>query len=186
VNTGWDKEFDASVGLAFSLKAFETYRKSGMLTAEIRSVPGIRGRCQAYMELVQGKVVACYLIDRQSERHNALKEHLMQWDEERGPFGWVFRENAAPRITSPVPVVTGQLSSGPLPSSPPVFHRLTNHLDIKQLQAWTAQQQHYLNLIFLHVDGRRNIEEIKEEVPLSPQMVEEGLHILLQLRAISL
>jgi hypothetical protein len=186
VSKGWDKEFDASVGLTFSLKAFEMYRKSGTLSAEIRSVPGVRGRCQAYLELIQGKVVACYLIDRQGERQQTPKERLMQLDEEKGPFNWVFRENAVPGSTTPLPALSGRLSSGPLPSSSPVLQRLVSHLDIRQLQAWPPQQQHYLNMIFLQVDGRRSIEEIKGEVPLSPQMVEEGLRILFQLRAVGL
>ena len=173
MSKGWDKEFDASVGLMFSLRAFETYRKSGTLSAEIRSVPGIRGHCQAYLELAQGKVVSCYLIDRQGDRHTPGKELLMRLDEEKGPFNWVFRENTEQVFAEPV--VQASISRTP------VLRALTHSLDVRQLQQWTPQQQLYLYQIFMLVNGQRSVDEIKAQAPFPPAIVDEGLRILLQL-----
>lgn len=156
--------FDASVGLAFSLKAFETYRKSGVLSAEIRSIPGMRGKCKVYLELAQGKVTSCYLIDRTSERHSASLQMLLQLDAEKGPFGWFFH------ATPP----------------PPVPHPLTRTLNSGHLQSWPPEQQRYIHKVFLLVDGQRSIDEIKARTPLPPADVDEIIRILVVLRAIAL
>lgn len=178
----WDKQFDASVGLAFSLKAFEMYRKSGTLSAEIRSVPGIRGQCQAYLELIQGKVVSCYLIDRKGERHHATKEALTQLDEGKGPFNWIFRTSNESAIAKPA---FEQIFHQPAPQSP-IPRPLVSYLNLTQLQQWTPQQQQCLLLIFSMVNGQRSIDEIKAQVSLPPTIVDEGVRILLQLRVIGI
>ncbi len=105
--------FDASVGLAFSLKAFEVYRKSGTLSAEVRSFPGIRGKCTACLEIVQGKVVAGYVVDKAGENHSTNQQMLVQLDTEKGPFSWVFHPDPTPDIASPVPGSTPRMSTQP-------------------------------------------------------------------------
>jgi hypothetical protein len=181
-----DSQFDVSAGLAFGLKAFEMYRKSGILTAEVRSVPFIRGRCQAYLEIAQGKVVSCYLIDRQGERHSITRETLVQLDEAKGPFSWVFHANTEPDLTafSPEQVVhTRPSSSSPSPIPRPLVYTL----DLRPFQQWwTPRQLQYLHMIFSLIDGKRSIDEIKAQVALSPLVVDEGIRILLQLQAIAI
>lgn len=180
-----DQEFDASIGLAFSLKAFELYRKSGTFSAEVRSVPGIRGHCQAYLELVQGKVIACYFVDRKGERHSSRTEVLLRLDEERGPFNWSFRANT--EQMSPALSPEAELHTSPRPALPsPVFRPLVPYLDGQQLQWWTPQQQQYLSTIFSMIDGQRTLDAIKARIMLPPNIVDEGIQVLLQLKVIAL
>jgi hypothetical protein len=163
------KALDASVGLAFSLKAFELYRKSGLLSAEIRSMPGIRGKCMAYLELNQGKVVASYLVDKTGARHSAHLQTLVQVDTEKGPFSWVFQDSPAPtRPRSPVPQL--------------LVHNLDPHL----FQQLPIQQQQCIHFIFSLIDGQLSIDDIKAKALFPPSAVDETMRILLSLRIITL
>ena len=176
------EQFDASVGLAFSLKAFETYRISGMFSAEVRAVPGISGRCQAYLELIEGKVISCYLMDRIGERHHFMLESLIKLDEAKGPFSWTFRQTNASTMTTPAQ----ERASVPRVPRSPIPIRLVHHLDSQQLQRWTPQQQRCLYMVFSLVNGRYTIDEIKEQIPLLPTVVDTILGILFQLQAIAI
>lgn len=178
------EQFDASVELAFSLRAFELYRKSGTLSAEVRSIPGIRGQGQAYIEFVQGKVVACYVLDRKGERHQVLKDLLIQLDSEKGPFNWVFRENTD-HMPSPSPAAESFAQPQPISRSP-IPQPLIYTLDPKQLQQWTPQQQHYLHQVFSLIDGQRSIDEIKYVILLPPTIVDEAIRVLIALKAIAI
>jgi hypothetical protein len=175
---------DASVDLAFSLTAFELYRKSGILSAAVRSIAGLRGQGQAYIELVQGKVVACYILDRNGERHQVLKDFLVQLDSEKGPLNWVFRESTA-QAFSPPPAAEA-------PAPPPVVSRsptprpLVYTLDAQQLQPWTPQQRYYLQQVFTLIDGQRSVDELRYAIPLPAATVDEALRVLVALKAITL
>lgn len=158
------ESFDASVGLAFSLKAFETYRKSGVLSAEIRSIPGTRGKCKVYLELTQGKATSCYLVDRAGARQAVSLQLLLQLDAEKGPFGWFFR--SSPR--------------------PPVPHPLTHSLNSGHLQSWPPEQQRDIQRVFSLVDGQRGVDEIKAQSALPSTTIDEILRVLVVLRAIAL
>jgi len=186
VSKDWNSQIDLSVGLAFSLKAFEMYRKSGILMAEVRSVPFVRGACQAYLELVQGKVVQCYLVDRKGERYRTTRDMLIQLDEAKGPFSWTFQAKADP-VVAASPAEQGSQGRAQPAEKPPILRPLVRYLDLSPYQHWwTPQQQHYLQLIFSLVDGRRSIDEIKAQIPLAPAIVDEGIRILLQLKAIAM
>lgn len=186
VSKGGNNQFDVSAGLAFGLKAFEMYRKSGVLTAEVRSVPAVRGTCQAYLELVQGKVVSCYLLDRKGERHHVTQELLVQLDEAKGPFGWTFRASADPVFAASSPEQAFQAPAQPA-ARPPIPRPLVRSLDFRQFQHWwTPQQQRCLQMIFALVDGQRSVDELKSQILLPPLVVDEGIRILLELRAIAM
>lgn len=178
--------FDASVGLAFSLKVFETYRKSGMLSAEIRSLPGIRGKCIASLELIQGKVVSCYLIDKAGERHPGDLQLLVQLDAEKGPFGWAFRSSPEPPSNPPISSMSAHQAPAQTKAQSPVPKPVTRYLDPKQLQQWTPQQQMCIYTVFSLVNGQNSIDEIKKRTSLPPTVVDETIRILLFLRAIVL
>jgi hypothetical protein len=167
------EQFDASVGLAFSLRALERYRTSGMLSAGVRAVPGIRGQCQAFLELIEGKVVACYFADHTGKRYPAAKESLLQLEQTKGPLGWIFREQAGTPSVAQAPQF-------PIPT------RLVDNLDGRYLQRWTPEQQRCLSLVFSMIDGRRGMDEIKEQVLLPPTVVDEVIRILLLLQAIAM
>jgi hypothetical protein len=185
VKKDWEEQIDTSVGLAFSLRAFETYRTSGTFSAEVRAVPGIRGQCQAYLELIEGKIMSCYLIDRTGQRHNFAKESLIKLDEAKGPFSWTFRKTTPLTSTTPFPEQTGKLAVPQLPRFP-VPIRLIHHLDLQLLQPWTPEQQRCLYMVFSMVNGRRGIDEIKERSSLPPEVVEQAIQVLVRLQAIAM
>lgn len=95
VKDDWGEQFDASVGLAFSLKAFERYRSNGVLSAEVRVIPGVRGRCQVFLEIIEGKVVSCYFVDRTGTRYPAHKELFINLEQIKGTINWTFHEAPA-------------------------------------------------------------------------------------------
>lgn len=181
----WPEQFDASVGLAFSLRAFELYRTSGIFSAEVRAVPGISRRCQACLELIEGKVVSCYVISRTGARHHLMLESLIKLDEVKGPFNWTFRTGNASTITEPLPEQPARVSASQTPRSP-IPIRLVRYLDSQQLQRWTPEQQQCLHMVFSLINGHYAIDEIKGLVPLPPNVVDIILGILFQLQAIAI
>lgn len=183
MNKDWEEQFDASIGLTFSLKAFEAYRKSGTLSAEIRSIPGVRGRCQAYLELTLGKVISCQLVDQRGKHHQISKELLMQLDDERGPYGWVFHPAEDATSTTPMPAQPSEPVVRIIPRLP-VPARLVQQLDSGLMQQWTPQQQRYLRIIFSLVNGQRSVDEIKTLVVFPAVVVDEGIYTLILLKAI--
>lgn len=172
---------DASLGLTFSLPLFERYRKNGLLQAELHHVPGIRGRCKGYLHLVEGKVVSCHIEDLHGQRHQVNIAMLIQLDNERGPFEWVLVPSPAPPRSSPrdlpPPSSTGPALNSPIPQK-------IGPLDLEKLEGWNHRQKTMLSIVFDAVDGQRSIEDIKTDVPLPPNVVEEALRILLALKAI--
>ncbi len=184
---GSEQEFDASIGLAFSLRAFEKYRKSGILSAEVRGIPGMRGQSLAYLELVEGKIVSCYVIDRNGERLLPGKELLMRLDEERGPFKWVFRAASFEQM-SPVSSAGSKLHElkSPYTVRSPIFRPLVPYLETQSLQRWTPQQQQHLCAIFTMINGQATLDEIKARLALPSHIVEDNIRILLQLKVIAL
>ncbi|GHO62575.1 hypothetical protein KSC_014670 [Ktedonobacter sp. SOSP1-52] len=174
--------FDASLGLAFSLKVFERYRKNGLLQAEIYHIPGIRGRCMGYIQLVEGKVTSCYVEVRSGERQPMELNTLITVDTEKGPFEWKLIPLPAP--PSPTPP-TSRLDSSPrLGHSTPV-PRIVAPLDVTTLHGWTDQHKLMLRTVYRAIDGQRSIEEIKREMPLRPEVTEEALRVLLALNVIT-
>ena len=120
MNKDWDEQFDASVGLDFGLRALEIYPTSGTLSAEVYAVPGIRGHCQAYLELIEGKIVSCYVIDRTGKRHPCMKDALIKLDDARGPFSWTFRKTSTSTSAAPLRERAARppIPQGPFPQQP--------------------------------------------------------------------
>lgn len=186
MTTDLGESFDASVGLAFSLKVFETYHKSGTLSAEIRSLPGIRGKCTAYLELIQGKIVSCYLIDKTGEHHSGDLQLLMQLDGEKGPFDWAFRSSPEQISKPPIARVLAHQAPAQTKALSPIPKPLVSYLDPTQLQQWTSQQRNCIDAVFSMVNGQNSINEIKKRISLPPTAVDETIRILLFLKAIVL
>jgi hypothetical protein len=106
---------------------------------------------------------------------------LIQLDNERGPFEWVLIPSPAP----PQPISRNLPSPGstePAPNSP--IPQKIGILDLEKLEGWTHRQKMMLSIVFDVVDGQRSIEDIKTDVPLPPNVVEEALRILLALKTI--
>lgn len=167
-----DTGFDASIGLAFSLSAFEMYRKNGLLQAELHHVPGIRGRCTGYLQLIEGKVVSCYIEDKDGHKHLTQLNRLIQLDNERGPFDWML-------TLPPSPAATPRLEpSAPVP-------RIIALLEMEQLQGWPSTHKQILLQVYQSIDGQKSIEDIKQIIAISPYVVEEALHVLLMLKVVA-
>lgn len=168
---------DASLGLVFSLRLFEQYRKSGLLQAELHHVPGFRGRCMGYLQLMEGRVMQCYLEDKQQKRFPVHKEMLLRLDSEKGPFEWILLP--LPHSSTPFSAWSNHT---PLPRS--LIPRRTAPLDLAKLDGWPHKQKLMLSIVFDAIDGQRSLEDIKADIPLSPEMVDEALRILMDLNVV--
>lgn len=170
---------DASLGLAFSLMLFEQYRRNGVLQAELHHVPGFRGSCKGYLHLVEGKVVTCYLEDKQGKRHAVSTAMLSHLDSEKGPFEWMLTSLPTPPSPSPREIPPRPKRSSPTP-------RRIAPLDLEKLDGWTHKQKMMLSIVFDVTDGQHTIEDIKADTPLPPHIVEEALRVLLAMKVISI
>lgn len=169
--------FDASIGLAFSLAAFEQYRKNGLLQSEIYNVPNIRGRCKGYLQLVEGKVVSCYIEDKNGQRHAIPTHVLIQLDNERGPFDWTL--TTPPLPTPPKAQPLRHEPHAPVPT-------IVALLDLDKLRGWSTAHKQILFQVYQTINGQRSVEDIKHMLPFPPYVVEEALHILLTQNVIAL
>ncbi|GCE08813.1 hypothetical protein [Dictyobacter aurantiacus] len=172
------EHIDASLGLAFSLALFEKYRKNGLLHAEVHHVPGIRGRCKGFLHLVEGKVVACYIEDKEGRRHTSSSTILIKLDSERGPFEWMLSPHPAPPSLDPRTAIPAR----PIPNSP--VPKTIAPLDLDGLEGWTSKQKLMLSIVYGLINGAANIEEIKSKSPLPPSVTEEALRVLLAMKLI--
>ncbi|GHO86319.1 hypothetical protein [Dictyobacter formicarum] len=174
------ENIDASLGLAFSLALFERYRKNGLLHAEVHHVPGIRGRCKGFLHLVEGKVVACYIEDREGRRHSSSSDTLIKVDSEHGPFEWTLSPQPAQPSSNPrIPVPPRSILNSPVPKT-------IAPLDLDRLEGWTSRHKLMLSIVYDLIDGTANIEEIKSKSPLPPAVTEEALRVLLTMKAIAI
>lgn len=174
--------FDASIGLAFSLAAFEKYKKNGLLQAELHHVPGIPGRCKGYVHITQGKVIDCSIEDRYGQRHATQLQLLIQVDNDKGPFGWTLTEAPQP-VTQHIPVPASRPSQ--TLNSASSIPKIIALLNLEQLSSWTPAHKQVLFQVYQAIDSRSNIERIKQTLPFPPYITEEALHVLLILHIIT-
>ena len=172
---------DASVGLTFSLRLFATYQQSGLLYGLVRNVSGIRGQCKAYIELDKGQLVSCYVEDSKGHRYSVTKADLCRLDEEKGPFEWSLQ----PRTISSINAASAPPQTSRPEQKVAVPHRLVNQLDASHLQRYTSWQQTLLLRVFSFIDGKHTVEEISVRAQVPPAKVKEALHVLTQLKLIS-
>lgn len=85
---------DASVGLPTALQMLEQYRHNGLLHAK---VPSIRksGKGRGEIQIVDGKVVDCCVVDRQGQRHPLKIDDFISLEAKRGRFEWSFLSRTA-------------------------------------------------------------------------------------------
>jgi hypothetical protein len=57
-------------------------------------------------------------------------------------------------------------------------------LDLKRLASWPTRQKLMLSIVYDLIDGVRNIEEIKFNSLLPPDVTEDALRILLSMKSI--
>ena len=169
---------DVGVGLAFSLSILERFQRNGLLQAELNHVPGIKGRCMGYLQLSQGKVVSCS-IEKNGQHQLIGKDVLVRIDNERGPFEW--KLTPLPEPPSPTQHIEQPIQEmhSPIPRKTALLER-----ELERLTGWTSTQKYMLSAVYDAIDGRRSIDEIKREVPLTSGSTDEALRILLALRVI--
>ncbi|MBO0778900.1 MAG: hypothetical protein J2P37_08755 [Ktedonobacteraceae bacterium] len=180
---------DASVGLAFSLKLFQRYRRTGILQAQVRHIPGIQGMCTAYVHLIDGAVTACYVENNRGERFQSSPSMLIRIDSEKGPFEWTFQVRTPPSpVTSTSLPGSAVQSPANIPPLPPLSDTLiptvVAPLRWEQFSNWSFAQKQMLQSIWKMLDGKHTIQEIKASLPLPPQTINDVLHILLSSRLI--
>lgn len=177
-----ENNIDASIGLTFSLGIFKRYRRNGMLQAELPRAPGIRGRCTAFIRLVEGEVSSVHLEDKQGGRYSTDKETLCRFDKEKGPFEWIFKPLST---ASDQPHFT-EIAQSPFPAQRNSVLRVISELVPDRLQGWTPQQVDTLYMVLVAIDGKRTIEEVKLAVPLPSDLIDELLRILFELNIIDI
>ena len=182
-----DKEgIDASLGLKFSLELFKRYRQNGMLHAVLPHAPGVRGRCKAFLHLVNGEVTSAYLEDKQGQRYPTDKDTLCRLDREKGPFEWTLVHQPAASEQRPLARHSQPLSSNPsVPSlQPSSVPRIISALSWERLSTQAPQQREALYTLLTTINGERTIENIKEMMPFSRELIDDLLHMLLELEVI--
>jgi hypothetical protein len=169
---------DVGVGLEFSLSILERYQRNGQLQAELHHVPGIKGRCMGYLQLVKGKVTSCS-IEKNGQRQLIGKDILIHVDNERGPFEWkLISHPESPSLTPSMKMPVQEMHS-PVPRKTASLEK-----ELERLTGWTSTQKYMLSAVYDAIDGRRSIDEIKREVPFAPAGTNEALRILLALKVI--
>lgn len=176
---------DASLGLNFSLEVFKRYQKNGVLQAELPRMPGLHGRCTAYLHLVDGLVVSVYVEDKQGRRYSSDKETLCRLDAEKGPYEWTLTtpsaasQPAEQSQTAPPHPLASSLQRTSIP-------RVISSLPWERLSDWSPQQKEALYSVLMVINGTHTVEEITHLVFLPIELVEELLLILLELNAIAI
>lgn len=183
---------DASLGLTFSLELFKRYRQNGVLQAELPRMPGIRGRCNAFLHLVNGEIISVYLEDKQKQRYSSDKETLCRLDREKGPFEWILvpqsttfdQSQPGERPQSPEQPSFADPHARSAPRSP--IPRLVSGLTPDRFSGWVSPQKDALYVVLTTINGVRTIEDIKGVVPLPSDAVDELLRILLEMNVITI
>ncbi len=189
-----EDKIDASVNLAFSLELFKLHNLSGTLQAELPRVPGIPRHSIAILEIANGIIVSCTLMDKKGQRNSIAKEVLIQLDEERGPFGWGFQQSKPTRSGT-----HDSRSKQPDASVLPTFQnpssfagsdtfipKIITQIDWRRLYNRTDQQRQTLYMVWQLIDGRRTTRDIKDALGASypDAFVDEILRVLLDMKVI--
>jgi hypothetical protein len=188
---------DASIGLTYSLRLFQHYRRTGTLQAKVHHVPGVQGECLASLFLSQGQVTVCYVEDKRGQRLPVAVEELCRVDSDRGPFEWLFQAAPPPQASASPAQASAPSAPTATPMAPPPSEAAPvlsdAHIPVAvsalywdRLSHWTPTHKQMLYGIFKMIDGVRTIREIKASTTLSPQVVEDALLVLLELRTITI
>ncbi len=177
---------DASIGLAFSLDIFRRYKRSGILQAELRRIPGMLGPSVASLHLVQGAVASCYLEDKNGLRSSVSKDVLIRFDNEKGPFEWrfLFPSSGEQAELAPATQLHSHMvvsSSSPLPNAA-VLYRIVSSIPGDRLLSCTLPQRRIFIMVWQAIDGKKTVQGIKATLAasFSHTVVDEILHILIE------
>ncbi len=191
-----DKDgIDASIGLAFSLDLFRRYKRSGILQAELRRIPGMSGSGTASLHLVEGAVVSCYIEDKLKGHTFVSKEMLIRLDNEKGPFEWRLHPvSTAGAVPTPklAPATHSHSQMSPsLPSELPntaVPRRTVSCIPGERLLSWTLPQRRIFIMVWQAIDGQKTVQEIKTTLKTfcPDTVVNETLCTLIKLNVVTI
>lgn len=197
-----DYNIDASVGLVFSLELFKLHKLSGHMTAELHRASGIFKHGIAHMEITDGLVTSCFVMDKKGQRHSVNKETLIQLDQEKGPFEWSFHQSKPVQQSRRTGYLDVRIQPPPYsirPSFPPagpspsssfdvLIPKIIAPIDWHRLRNWTDRQRQELHMVCQLIDGRRTIRDIKIALLASHSstLVDEALRVLLHSQVIVL
>lgn len=188
---------DASLGLALAIDLLWQRQQTGTLRGTISITQFLRTKqYQCVIQIENGQILSCFLLDEQGQRRPADKEYLIQVDEKGGPFDWKFypRAEATPTVPSaPVPnrstaMQVASASGGISPVNDDAIPvRLTPELQFSWLTTWHESEIRFLQQIFSLINGRRTVHDIKTLMfRISPEIIEKSLIFLIAMRQIEM
>lgn len=186
---------DASLGLALAIDLLKQHQQTGELRGTIAITRYLTTkRYQCIIQVVQGHVVACSLIDKLNRIQPTDERYLIQVDEKNGPFDWTFYpQEEGPSSSTPVPHAS---STGYLPAVPralslvqdnAVPFRLTPGLQLSWLTTWSEDEIRLLQQIFSLTNGKRTVHEMKLLLfRVAPATVEKALIFLIAMKQVEI
>ncbi len=145
-----------------------------LLSTEV-NVPGLRGVCRGYLFLKDGAIIACMIqapngaLVREGEVAYRLIQGNGEWqvriDPEIERTFWSMKQQGgeAHQEIAPSPAA---IASAPRPRRP---------LDPALLNQCSSKQRMILRMVFMLVNGQRTVEQIKAQLHLPAEVVEEAL-----------
>lgn len=152
-----------------------------MLQAVIPRIPGRKGPCRVSLYIKDGEVISCWIEDVLGGQSTLDKEFLCRLDNAKGPFEWIFHQQA----------VTPQKPAQQIVALSPASHTsltpiVIANLDQKRLEPWLPAQRQILLEIWMLIDGKRTVDDIKAAAPSYAHLVEEIVQIFQSLQLIVL
>lgn len=191
------------IGLQTTLQLLQQYYQNGVLQADVGLALRVYGPCIACVEIKEGQIVSCFVIDKLEQRHATKIEVLLRLDLDEGPFTWRFHPQEQDKSVKPTAVKTTMplSTTGPFPiqrtPQTPQLSRASQftfsaiprriaNLDLNWLTTWSPQQKRILRMVYAMVDGRRNVAMIESSVLSSKATVQEALVILIAMQVITI
>ncbi|HEY7355245.1 MAG TPA: hypothetical protein VH590_02230 [Ktedonobacterales bacterium] len=153
--------------------------QSALLITEV-NVPGQQGACTGYLFLKNTSIVACLIhtanrvIVREGEAAYQLLKGSAEWrvriDPDLEQTYWLLKQQDSDlrQASSPLmPAARGIYIPRPLVA-----------LDAAVVQSFPAKDRLVLRMVFTLVNGERTAEQIKTQLRLSPEKVDEALRNL--------
>ena len=158
--------------------------QSALLFTEV-NVPGQRGACTGYLFLKNTIFIACLIqtanrvILREGEQAYQLLQGSAEWrvriDPDIEQTYWLIKQQGGGvhQPTSPTPAAHASYIPRPLVA-----------LDMAVIQSFPAKDRLVLRMVFALIDGQRTSEQIKTQLRLPPEKVDEALRSLRAMRFI--
>ncbi|HTK08799.1 MAG TPA: hypothetical protein VL485_16635 [Ktedonobacteraceae bacterium] len=184
---------DASLGLAIALDLLKQHQETGELRGNISIAQFLSTKhYRCIIQIENGQVVSCTLLDEHNQRRPADKEYLIQTDNKGGPFDWKFYQHekalsVPPTMPVPVqpsvmlPVDTSTVRDNAVPI------RLTPALQLSWLSTWNPNDIRFLQQIFSLVNGHNTIHDIKLLMfRFPPEMIEKAFIFLIAMKQVEI